>query len=160
MEQIAAYVSLLGVILIARPTSLFTRSSSPAPANDIDGAGIPLNGTAHAPLSHARDHVTPGQRAGAVAVAMLGVVGATGAYTTLRWIGKRAHPLISVNYFSAWCTLVSVVMMAALPGVAFVLPASVRDWCFLLFLGLCGFIMVSQSSDASYSSLSIEEPSI
>jgi drug/metabolite transporter (DMT)-like permease len=93
------------------------------------------------PLGHGHHEVTPGERAGAVGMAMLGVLGATGAYTTLRWIGKRAHPLISVNYFSAWCTFVSVVMIIFLPGVAFVLPSNIKDWCYLVFLGMCGFIM-------------------
>ncbi|KAF2204744.1 hypothetical protein GQ43DRAFT_121277 [Delitschia confertaspora ATCC 74209] len=145
MEQIAAYVSLFGVVLIARPTSLFSSSrSNSAPPVSVNGDSAPLltNGTITADAATGVDHiVTPGQRAAAVAVAMLGVLGATGAYTTLRWIGKRAHPLISVNYFSAWCTIVSVVMLFALPNIGFEFPATWKDWCYLVFLGMCGFIM-------------------
>ncbi|KAL6158413.1 hypothetical protein ACJQWK_03448 [Exserohilum turcicum] len=85
------------------------------------------------------DSVTPTQRAMAVGIAMIGVLGATGAYTTIRWIGKRAHPLISVNYFAVWCTIVSTVAMATMPGVGFLLPNSFKDWCYLVFLGMCGF---------------------
>jgi len=56
-------------------------------------------------------------------------------------IGKRAHPLISVNYFSGWCTFVSLVAVFALPGVGFRLPSGLREWGYLLFLGVCGFVM-------------------
>lgn len=92
------------------------------------------------------DSVTPTQRAMAVGIAMIGVLGATGAYTTIRWIGKRAHPLISVNYFAVWCTIVSTVAMATMPGVGFLLPNSFKDWCYLVFLGMCGFTTVSSNS--------------
>ena len=73
---------------------------------------------------------------------MLGVCGTVVAFTTIRWIGKRAHPLISVNYFAAWCTIVSFVMQFILPGVGFLLPADAKEWAYLIFLGICGFVMV------------------
>jgi drug/metabolite transporter (DMT)-like permease len=149
MEQIAAYVSLFGVVLIARPISLFSspgREPVPPASGDTDFIGSPSNATVNAPHRLASDYsdVTPTQRAMAVGIAMLGVLGAAGAYTTLRWIGKRAHPLISVNYFATWCTLVSIVMMLSIPSIGFLLPASLKDWCYLLFLGICGFVMVSR----------------
>jgi len=145
MEQIAAYISLFGVVLIARPVSLFSalsHSSDPVPASGGLDA-IPTNTTAASPdrLAADYDDVTPTQRAAAVGVAMLGVIGSTGAYTTIRWIGKRAHPLISVTYFATWCTIVSMVAMAFVPGVGFLLPKGVKDWSYLLFLGICGFVM-------------------
>lgn len=148
MEQIAAYVSLFGVVLIARPVSLFaflSHSNEPVPPASGDSDVVVLvNATADAHrLAADFETVTPAQRASAVGVALLGVLGAAGAYTTIRWIGKRAHPLISVNYFATWCTIVSIVMMLALPGVGFLLPRSLKDWCYLTFLGVCGFVMVS-----------------
>jgi drug/metabolite transporter (DMT)-like permease len=144
MEQIAAYISLFGVVLIARPASLFSHTDSVPPASgDADLVPIPTNTTANTPhFASDYDSVTPAQRATAVGVAMLGVLGAAGAYTTIRWIGKRAHPLLSVNYFATWCTIVSVVMMFLLPDVGFLLPKSLRDWAYLIFLGVCGFVMV------------------
>lgn len=148
MEQIAAYISLFGVVLIARPISLFSsvshspEGSAPDASGGSDVAPIAMNSTSR-PLPNEYDAVTPAQRASAVGIAMLGVLGAAGAYTTLRWIGKRAHPLISVNYFATWCTLVSIVMMISLPGVGFLLPSAFKDWCYLIFLGICGFVMVS-----------------
>lgn len=145
MEQIAAYVSLFGVVLIARPVSLFSSlsHSEASPAQDGAGADLlptPTNGTTSR-LAADYDQVTPAQRAAAVGVAMLGVLGAAGAYTTIRWIGKRAHPLLSVNYFATWCTIVSTVAMLAVPEIGFLLPRSLKDWAMLLFLGICGFIM-------------------
>jgi drug/metabolite transporter (DMT)-like permease len=145
MEQIAAMISLFGVVLIARPTSLF--HSSPAAASHASGDVALItrstNGTAGPATDRFNyDHVTPNQRAVAVGFALLGVLGAACAITTIRWIGKRAHPLLSVNYFAAYCSLVSTIMMFALPGVGFLLPANFREWCYLFFLGICGFIMV------------------
>lgn len=151
MEQIAAYISLFGVVLIARPASLFAALSHSTEAVPSAGADsdivFPKNVTAPSSDRLAADYdaVTPTQRATAVGLAMLGVLGAAGAYTTIRWIGKRAHPLISVNYFAAWCTLVSIVAMLTMPGVGFLLPRYFKDWCYLIFLGICGFVMVCPS---------------
>jgi hypothetical protein len=148
MEQIAAYVSLFGVVLIARPVSLFaslSHSKDDVPSTSVGGGLAPSNTTTGSPdrLAADYDSVTPAQRAAAVGIAMVGVLGAAGAYTTIRWIGKRAHPLISVNYFATWCTIVSIVAMLTFPGVSFLLPRYLKDWCYLIFLGICGFVMVS-----------------
>jgi len=145
-EQLAGLVSLVGVVLIARPTTLlagFGSGESP-PASGNSDAVPSMNGTAPEGGADASNYedVTPTQRLGAVGLALLGVLGSTIAFTTIRWIGKRAHPLISVNYFAVWCTFVSIVMQFALPGVGFLLPADLKEWGYLFFLGTCGFIMV------------------
>lgn len=145
MEQVAAYVSLFGVVLIARPLSLFSSMSASSESASSITATAEATNAAQPSSATNYDNVTPAERALAVGVAMLGVLGAAGAYTTIRWIGKRAHPLISVNYFATWCTIVSTVMMFALPGVGFLLPANLKDWCYLIFLGICGFVMVRLS---------------
>ncbi|KAL9098046.1 MAG: hypothetical protein Q9163_006215 [Psora crenata] len=141
-EQIAGVISFLGVVIIARPTSFLpqaSRAKSSPPGSGIDGGFVSTNATIGAE-PRGDDDVTPAQRLGAVGVALVGVLGAACAYTTIRWIGKRAHPLISVNYFAAWCTIVSTVALLALPNIGFRLPASLRQWVYLLFLGICGFI--------------------
>jgi len=135
MEQIGTVVSLLGVILIAQPTALFSHASPDSTAAD---------GTADGIAARAADsihHVTPGQRVGAVCVSLVGVVGSAAAFTAMRSIGKRAHPLLSVNYFSVCCLLVSGMAMAVLPSVPFLLPQSLKEWLYLVFLGVCGFTM-------------------
>ena len=141
MEQIAGLVSLIGVVFIAQPASLFSSSSSQVAGTpgEIVPPSVASNATAISG-SATSGEVTPSQRLGAVAIALVGVCGAATAYTTIRWIGKRAHPLIAVNYFAAWCTLVSVVAMLAVPSVDFRLPATLREWTFLLFLGVSGFV--------------------
>ncbi|MDI1487315.1 MAG: hypothetical protein OHK93_006584 [Ramalina farinacea] len=142
-EQVAGLVSFLGVILIARPTSLLPHADGRSDLSS--GSGID-GGIASANASTTVDpqglgHVTPVQRMSAVGVALIGVLGAACAYTTIRWIGQRAHPLISVNYFAAWSTIVSTVCLLAIPGLGFRLPASLVQWAYLIFLGVCGFVM-------------------
>jgi drug/metabolite transporter (DMT)-like permease len=72
-------------------------------------------------------------------------LGSAGAYTALRWIGKRAHVVVSVNYFATWCTIMSTLALTlARPlhlsvTLHFALPSSLRQWGMLIFLGICGF---------------------
>lgn len=148
IEQIGTLVSLVGVILIARPVTLF--------AGLIGGGGnVPASGEADSPPSPSDsdasnyENVTPIQRLTAVGIALIGVLGSAAAYTVIRWIGKRAHPLISVNYFATWCFIVSIVMQSVLPDVGFVLPAAPKEWGYLFFLGTCGFTMVRTRSQHS-----------
>ena len=142
-EQVAGIVSFLGVILIARPTSFLSRGSHSTTSGSGSPDSLPTtNGTTTASAdSSGTQAVTPAQRLTAVGVAMIGVFGAACAYTTIRWIGKRAHPLISVNYYAAFTTLVSTVAVLAVPGVDFRLPANARQWFYLVFLGITGFVM-------------------
>jgi len=78
---------------------------------------------------------------------MLGVLGSAAVFTIIRWIGPRAHPLISVNYFATWCTIVSTLSLTLSQTLHlsstlhFALPANLRQWGMLLFLGVCGFVM-------------------
>ncbi|KAF7986785.1 hypothetical protein HWV62_20396 [Athelia sp. TMB] len=138
-EALAGLCSLVGVVLIARPTFIFGAAA-------VDG------GTGD-------EHGTPAERLGAVGVALIGVLGATGAYTTLRAIGKRAHPLHSLVGFSTWCVIVSCIGCAppppspphALTGdrrlaatrTPLVLP---HRWDFVAMLGMMGVLgFVSQT---------------
>ncbi|GAB7345549.1 hypothetical protein MBLNU457_3861t2 [Dothideomycetes sp. NU457] len=141
IEKIGTFVSLIGVTFIARPASLFGSSSTAPPATG-NTDGVHGAGDTKAPSSASNyDNVTPEQRLFAVGIALLGVCGAVSAFVTIRWIGKRAHPLISVNYFAVWCTIVAFVAQLTIPGIGFLFPSTIRDWSLLLFLGACGFIM-------------------
>lgn len=140
-EQIAGIISFFGVVLIARPTYLLPHHSDMPPVASGAGVGIPsTNATVPAGLQEPNP-ITSTQRLKAVGVALVGVLGVASAYTTIRWIGKRAHPLISVNYYAAWTTFLSFVALLAVPGIDFQLPANVREWAYLVFLGICGFLM-------------------
>ncbi|KAL8775674.1 MAG: hypothetical protein Q9209_000170 [Squamulea sp. 1 TL-2023] len=141
VEQIAGLVSLLGVILIARPTSFFSLNVGETPLASAAGDAIPATNATTNPQLVSADHVTSIQRLIAIGVALIGVLGAACAYTTIRMIGQRAHPLISVNYFAAWTTFVAATVLLFAPGMDFQLPSGLRQWSLLVFLGVCGFVM-------------------
>ena len=85
--------------------------------------------------------MTPTQRFIAIVVSILGVAGASGAYTTIRVIGNRAHALMSVNYFAFLATVTSVIALLIIPGVGFTLPTTARDWTLLVLMGVFGFAL-------------------
>jgi len=186
-EQLASLIALVGVVLIARPASLFAgtaenlSSSSSTPSSGSGAAEASSSGagggnfirdvTSSSPSTHltggGADEPTPAERLWGIGAALIGVLGASGAFTTIRWIGKRAHPLISVNYFSVWCTIVSTAALTLAPlldndniigqpddaaegttttttnepAIRFGLPASPKQWFLLVSLGVCGFVM-------------------
>ncbi|POS76863.1 hypothetical protein DHEL01_v204749 [Diaporthe helianthi] len=125
-EVIAGLVAMVGVVLIAHPESIFGKVDDHIHA-DVAPEDL--------------DDVTPAQRMFAIVLAVLGVVGAAGAYTTIRIMGDRAHALISVNYFAFIATVGSVVIMLATPGIRFTMPASPREWALLVLLGFLGFVL-------------------
>lgn len=139
-QQMAAFVSLVGVIFIAQPASLFASSSSssdpPQPSNPASAPPSNSTTTAEGP-----QHPTPDQHLAAIGIAMLGVLGSTGALTSIRSIGTRAHAFISINYFSVWCSIVSLACLIIFPDVKFRLPGNLTEWSLLVSLGLCGFVM-------------------
>lgn len=118
---IAGLVAILGVIMIAHPAAIFGHDNSIHP-----------NG-------NKADKVTHTQRLIAIIVSLLGVLGAAGAYTTIRGIGNQAHPLISVCYFSGICTIGSVIGLLVVPGIGFVVPATPLVWILSLVMGVFGF---------------------
>jgi len=133
-EAAAGLLSLLGVILIARPQALFGAAASTDHAplvGEISRRLAEVNGD--------EDGVTPAQRLVAVGVAMIGVVGATGAYTSLRAIGKRAYPLHSMTYFSMMCVTTSTASMIFLHEPV-VLPTRFLWFMLLFMIGIFGFL--------------------
>ncbi|KAK3304059.1 uncharacterized protein B0T15DRAFT_512260 [Chaetomium strumarium] len=154
-EQLASFIAIAGVVLIARPTSLFGSGHSDdggvLPADQTNSTIIPEIPTVFARVAGAgtnETEPTPAQRLLAIMVALVGVLGAAGAYTAIRCIGKRAHPLITVTYFSACSTVVSTVALLVLPHVGWpdmnfagLLLSSAYEWFLLLSLGTCGFVM-------------------
>jgi drug/metabolite transporter (DMT)-like permease len=122
-EITAGIVALLGVVIIAHPAAIF--------GDKIDNINI----------GHPVNEVTPTQRLIAIAISVLGVLGASGAYTMIRVIGDRAHALISVNYFAFVSTLGSTLILIITPGIGFVMPHGLREWALLSLLGVLGFIL-------------------
>lgn len=120
-QAVAGVCSLLGVVLIARPPFLFNSILAAIP----DGY--------HSP------ETTPAQRLVAVGASMIGVVGATGAYTSIRVIGKRAHPMHVMTFFSLWCTIIASLGMVVF-NIPVVYPRSWRWSLLLLMIGVFGFV--------------------
>ncbi|GAB1313582.1 Integral membrane protein DUF6 [Madurella fahalii] len=146
-EQIASFIALAGVVLIARPASLFGTSD-----NSSGATPTATNATLPSAPHHTGSDMepTPSQRLSAILVALLGVLGAAGAYTTIRIIGTRAHALITVTYFSVWSTVVSTAALLLAPALSIgqpavqfagLVPKSAYQWVLMLSLAACGFIM-------------------
>lgn len=119
-EATGTLASLLGVILIVRPSFLFGQPE------DLD--------------SSPAESADPGKRILATLVGLLGVLGASTVYIVLRYIGNRAHAIISVAYFSLTVTIVSSIGILVIPSVQFTWPHGPRQWFLLINLGVCGFI--------------------
>lgn len=144
-QQLAGLISLLGVVLIARP---FSGGKVESLATEIvplagDGGNSTLTKIVGGELSDndMADGVSAIHHLTAVGFGILGVFGAACAYVTIRLIGPRAHPLVSVTYFSAYTTTVSFIAMIAIPSVSFRLPGNLIEWGLLLGLGATGFTM-------------------
>jgi len=124
-ELYASLCSFLGVILIARPQFLFGKLHANRNTGDTPGD-----------LSEV---ATPEQRMLSVIAALIGVLGATGAYTCLRAIGKRAHTLHSITFFSSQCVLASTACMIVFK-VPPVIPTHVSWLAMMLFIGIFGLL--------------------
>ncbi|AQZ14339.1 hypothetical protein BZL39_G03540 [Zygosaccharomyces parabailii] len=120
VEAFGTLVSLMGVVLIVRPSFLF---------------GLPDN-LDNSPAESA----DPRKRLLATMVGLLGVLGASTVYIVLRYIGDRAHAIISVGYFSLIVTVISLVGITLVPSMRFRWPHGKRQWFLLINLGVCGFI--------------------
>ncbi|RPB00991.1 hypothetical protein L873DRAFT_1678489 [Choiromyces venosus 120613-1] len=134
-EFFASIFSLFGVVLIARPASFFSRDSANTPDDPS---------TVHSPRSLLPageiPTATPHQRLIAVLVALLGVLGAASAFTTIRWIGTRAHALIVMLYFSNFCCVVSLASLLLIPSIGGIIwPHTLLQWGLIIGLGISGF---------------------
>ena len=139
VEKLAGVISFLGVVVIARPPFLFGAPST----DDSSVEDMVLSHSVNLSSSQTftASQVTSAQRISATIIGLIGVSGAAVAYISIRWIGNRAHSLVSVNYLSVLSTVVSAICLLSIPSIGFKLPANALGWTYLLSLGLCGFIM-------------------
>ena len=114
---------MAGVVIIAHPAVIF--------GHNINGPNT----------GDKVDKVTPTQRLIAIAISVLGVLGASGAYTMIRVIGDRAHALMSVNYFAIVSTVGSAAILIITPDIGFMSPQGAHEWALLILLGVLGFIL-------------------
>lgn len=113
----AGLISFFGVVLIARPDQAWF-----SPSTDQNG-------------------VTPIQHLWAVAILLLSDLGATVAFTTIRIIGSRAHPVLSVNYYGVVSIVISgfLLFLPLSPQTSFTTPRGAHEWVLLLGLSIFGF---------------------
>lgn len=136
-EAIAGLIAFAGVLFIARPTFLFPQHGSHEPE---------LNGMRLFMVDQPKGIVpsvpaTPAERSIAALLAVIGTLGAAAAYSTIRVIGKRAHSLVSVNYFAVLATVGSFVIILVVPGLHFEIPQNVTQWTLLVAIGIAGFLL-------------------
>ncbi|KAF7595777.1 hypothetical protein BBP40_004908 [Aspergillus hancockii] len=125
-QQLAGVVSLVGVVLIARPFS--GSSTGDSPDSGETGPEKPNSADEY-------HHIL------AIIMALMGVMGASCAYSSIRIIGQRCHALVSVTYFSLFTTIVSTVAILVMPSISIELPGTPLEWTLLLGLGVCGFLL-------------------
>lgn len=137
-QQLAGFVSFLGVVLIARPFG-FLQSGEGDNAGSVE---VEQESPGDADHKH---------RVLAVIMALVGVLGATATFTSIRMIGQRCHPLVSVTYFSLFTTVVSAIAIIADPSISFELPGTLLEWTLLVALGVYGFLLLFlQTAGLSY----------
>ncbi|KAM0545997.1 hypothetical protein ACHAPJ_011109 [Fusarium lateritium] len=125
-EAAAGLIAFTGVLFVARPAFLFPHGER---LFDINGGILP-------PAK-----ATPRERAIAIMCSIFGSVAAATAYATIRVIGKRAHSLVSVNYFATLATVSSFLIIMIHPDLQFEIPGSAAEWVLLLSIGISGFLL-------------------
>ncbi|KAF2995398.1 hypothetical protein E8E13_004590 [Curvularia kusanoi] len=142
-EACAALIAFSGVLLVARPTWLFPNPPVDPITGEPEANVLTFMIPASAATAHAKTPVpvSPTQRTLAVLAAILGSFGASMAYASIRVIGKRAHSLISVNYFAAIATVGSAAILLIHPDLHFVMPESAGQWGLIAIIGLTGFLL-------------------
>lgn len=138
-EALAGLIAFAGVLFVARPSFLFphqvTRNTLTTLMSFAASSNPPTEGIIPPPA------VSPAQRAFASLCAVGGTVGAATAYTVIRLIGKRAHSLISVNYFAVVATLGSAAILLVHPDLEFKIPRGAAQWSCLCVIGVAGFLL-------------------
>ncbi|TLS26978.1 hypothetical protein PpBr36_04015 [Pyricularia pennisetigena] len=144
-ETFAGVLAFTGVLLIARPSFLFgstnSSSSSSSISPNLDQAALLISRdhTPSPPLPPAAVSAT--QRTLAIMGGVGGCFCAATSYATIRVIGKRAHSLVSVNYFAMVATVGSAVAILLHPDLEFVFPDRPRHWLLFLLIGVAGFLL-------------------
>ncbi|KUI74490.1 hypothetical protein VM1G_11985 [Cytospora mali] len=133
IDRVGGVVALIGIVLVVQPDSIFTPAER-----------LPVW------VSSGATNETP-ERLKGVVCGLIGVFGGIIALTTIRRLGCRVHPLMSVNYF-AWAVIVAMTIMIAFERTPW--PTTVREWSLLVIVGIFGSLMEALltagiSSDAS-----------
>ncbi|RKL20154.1 hypothetical protein BFJ68_g2862 [Fusarium oxysporum] len=132
-EATAGFIAFAGVLFVARPAFLFPeswRTLSELESRSVD-SDFTADGGILPPVK-----ATPQERTIAILCAIFGSFAAATAYATIRVIGKRAHSLVSVNYFAVLATVSSFLIIMIHPDLQFEIPKTIAEWYLLLTEGL------------------------
>ncbi|KAE8542706.1 hypothetical protein D1P53_001488 [Cryptococcus gattii VGV] len=138
-EILAGFFCLIGVVLVSRPPFIFGREGKgeDIPLPDEVAGGTRLNLPPAPGEVNQRGNDTA-ERAIAVTWAFVAVFFSSMAYTTIRWIGNKAHALHSITYFSYSCTITCGLWLLFKPGHV-VWVSSLRELLFIITIGIFGF---------------------
>ncbi|KAK6189321.1 hypothetical protein LQW54_013384 [Pestalotiopsis sp. IQ-011] len=136
-EALAGIIAFIGVLFIARPPFLFPVSEDQDTAKGLGIVADADGPSGIVPVVPA----TPAERSLAVLLGVLGSFGAATAYSTIRVIGKRAHSLVSVNYFAVVATVGSCLLILLHPDLEFKVPQNPAQWVLLVAIGVAGFLL-------------------
>ncbi|KAH7186178.1 uncharacterized protein B0J16DRAFT_288143 [Fusarium flagelliforme] len=132
-EALAGLIAFTGVLFVARPSFLFPNKDS-----FLTGYASAATTAAKGMISAVK--ATPQERTIAICCSIFGSIAAATAYSTIRVIGKRAHSLVSVNYFAVLATVSSFLIITIHPDLQFEIPKSLAEWAVLLSIGVSGFL--------------------
>ncbi|CAI4048810.1 uncharacterized protein SKDI_13G3830 [Saccharomyces kudriavzevii IFO 1802] len=121
VEALGSLISLMGVVLIVRPSFLFGTPEMTDSSRIVESSD-------------------PKSRLVATLVGLWGVLGMSCVYIIIRYIGKRAHAIMSVSYFSLITAIVSFIGINTIPSMKFQIPHSRKQWILFGNLGVSGFI--------------------
>lgn len=122
IEALGGLVSLFGVILIVRPTFMFGAQSRTSSDESFESSD-------------------PRDRLVATLVSLLGVLGVSSVYIIIRYIGHRAHAIMSVTYFAFITCMISLFGILLIPSMTFQIPKTLKQWFLFFLIGISGFFM-------------------
>ncbi|CCH44155.1 putative membrane protein [Wickerhamomyces ciferrii] len=118
-EGIGGLVSLIGVVLIAKPTFIFGESQTD---NNVETSD-------------------PNDRLFAVMFSLLGVICFAISFTIIRFIGDRVNPVITISYYALVTVVLTFLTILISPSLSFQWPHTFNQWSLLLLIAVTGFIM-------------------
>lgn len=126
-EAVAGMGSLGGVLLIAKPAAIFGSAA--------DGSVPSSGGGDTPPIEDGSDTRDASKRVVGVIVALLSVLSMSGAWVSLRKIGRSASTYHSIAYFALASWTLSLAGMLAL-GQPLVVPSSIQSGFLLAMVGV------------------------
>ncbi|KAF9353178.1 hypothetical protein BGX26_009031 [Mortierella sp. AD094] len=136
LDALASTVSMIGVVLVAKPSVLFPPKSvlSPSPP----ASGSPMSSVMMMLLQREQGDEDHRRILGAMS-ALCGAMCAAVAYVTVRKIGKQgAHSMQHVTYFGFISCLVSIIGLYTLQG-GYVAPQGTWMWAGVTSVGVSSF---------------------